>query len=87
MALPRGLKLAAEFVFPDPPYNVAIDGNVCGLGRVHEAILVTYGRLLCVGLVKFKSPAGCLASPPCGLWLLRPLLGSQAERDSSWLWT
>jgi ParB-like nuclease domain len=23
----------AEFVFTDPPYNVAIDGNVCGLGR------------------------------------------------------
>src|SRR5258708_755005 len=22
----------AEFVFTDPPYNVAIDGNVCGLG-------------------------------------------------------
>jgi len=26
----------AEFVFSDPPYNVAIDGNVCGLGRVHH---------------------------------------------------
>jgi 16S rRNA G966 N2-methylase RsmD len=27
----------AEFVFTDPPYNVAIDGNVCGLGRIrHE---------------------------------------------------
>src|SRR5262245_3954706 len=23
----------AEFVFTDPPYNVVIDGNVCGLGR------------------------------------------------------
>ena len=23
----------AEFVFTDPPYNVAIDGHVCGLGR------------------------------------------------------
>ena len=26
----------AEFVFTDPPYNVAIDGNVCGLGRVRH---------------------------------------------------
>src|SRR6266516_3059557 len=26
----------AEFVFTDPPYNVVIDGNVCGLGRVRH---------------------------------------------------
>ena len=26
----------AEFVFSDPPYNVAIDGHVCGLGRIHH---------------------------------------------------
>lgn len=26
----------AEFVFTDPPYNVSIDGNVCGLGRIHH---------------------------------------------------
>jgi DNA modification methylase len=26
-----------EFVFTDPPYNVRIDGNVCGLGKVHHA--------------------------------------------------
>jgi DNA modification methylase len=26
----------AEFIFADPPYNVAIDGNVCGLGRVRH---------------------------------------------------
>jgi DNA modification methylase len=26
----------AEFVFTDPPYNVAIDGHVCGLGRIHH---------------------------------------------------
>jgi DNA modification methylase len=26
----------AEFVFTDPPYNVAVDGHVCGLGRVHH---------------------------------------------------
>jgi DNA modification methylase len=26
----------AEFVFTDPPYNVAIEGNVCGLGSIHH---------------------------------------------------
>jgi DNA modification methylase len=26
----------ADFVFADPPYNVAIDGHVCGLGRIHH---------------------------------------------------
>jgi DNA modification methylase len=26
----------AEFVFTDPPSNVAIDGNVCGLGRIRH---------------------------------------------------
>jgi DNA modification methylase len=31
LAGPKG-----EFVFTDPPYNVAIDGHVCGLGRIHH---------------------------------------------------
>ena len=26
----------AEFVFTDPPYNVAIDGHVSGLGRIRH---------------------------------------------------
>jgi DNA modification methylase len=26
----------AEFVFTDPPYNVVIDGNVCGLGSIRH---------------------------------------------------
>jgi hypothetical protein len=26
-----------EFVFTDPPYNVPIDGHVCGLGRIRHA--------------------------------------------------
>jgi DNA modification methylase len=30
----RGAK--AQFVFTDPPYNVRIDGNVCGLGRIRH---------------------------------------------------
>jgi DNA modification methylase len=27
----------AEFVFTDTPYNVPIDGHVCGLGRIRHA--------------------------------------------------
>jgi DNA modification methylase len=27
---------SAEFVFTDPPYNVRIEGNVCGLGRIRH---------------------------------------------------
>jgi 16S rRNA G966 N2-methylase RsmD len=27
----------ADFVFTDPPYNVPIDGHVCGLGRIRHA--------------------------------------------------
>ena len=26
----------AEFVLTDPPYNVAIEGNICGLGHIHH---------------------------------------------------
>jgi hypothetical protein len=26
----------AEFVFTDPPYNVPVDGHVCGRGRIHH---------------------------------------------------
>ena len=33
-ALLQGEK--AQFVFTDPPYNVKIEGNVCGLGRIHH---------------------------------------------------
>jgi DNA modification methylase len=28
--------LAADLVFTDPPYNVKIDGNVCGKGAIHH---------------------------------------------------
>ena len=29
-------KAKAQFVFTDPPYNVPIDGHVCGLGRIRH---------------------------------------------------
>jgi DNA modification methylase len=36
----------AEFVFTDPPYNVPIDGNVCGLGRIrHRDFAMASGEM------------------------------------------
>ena len=36
----------AEFVFTDPPYNVPIDGHVCGLGRIrHKDFAMGCGEL------------------------------------------
>jgi DNA modification methylase len=36
----------AEFIFTDPPYNVAIDGHVCGLGRVrHREFAMACGEM------------------------------------------
>jgi DNA modification methylase len=36
----------AQMVFTDPPYNVAIDGHVCGLGRVkHDEFLMATGEM------------------------------------------
>lgn len=36
----------AEFVFTDPPYNVPIDGHVCGLGRIrHEDFAMGCGEM------------------------------------------
>jgi len=36
----------AQMVFTDPPYNVRIDGNVCGLGKVkHEEFVMASGEM------------------------------------------
>jgi DNA modification methylase len=36
----------AEFVFTDPPYNVPIDGHVCGLGRIrHRSFAMGCGEM------------------------------------------
>jgi DNA modification methylase len=36
----------AEFVFTDPPYNVAIDGHVCGLGHIrHRDFVMGSGEM------------------------------------------
>lgn len=43
-ALMQGAK--AEFVFTDPPYNLRIDGHVCGLGRVrHKDFAMACGEM------------------------------------------
>jgi hypothetical protein len=36
----------AEFIFTDPPYNVKIDGNVSGLGRIkHREFATAFGEM------------------------------------------
>jgi ParB-like nuclease family protein/DNA methylase len=43
-ALLEGAK--AQFVFTDPPYNVEIDGHVCGLGRIrHDNFAMGCGEM------------------------------------------
>lgn len=44
----------ADIVFTDPPYNVAIDGNVCGLGSVkHREFAFASGEMNRVQFVSF----------------------------------
>jgi len=47
----------ADMVFTDPPYNVAIDGNVCGLGSVqHREFAFACGEM---SEAEFTSFLGC----------------------------
>lgn len=47
----------ADMVFTDPPYNVAIDGNVCGLGSVqHREFAFACGEM---SEAEFASFLGC----------------------------
>lgn len=46
----------AAMVFTDPPYNVAIDGNVCGKGAVHHReFAMASGEMSAVEFVAFLS--------------------------------
>jgi DNA modification methylase len=46
----------ADLVFTDPPYNVAIDGNVCGLGSVkHREFAFASGEMSRVQFTTFLS--------------------------------
>ena len=53
----------ADIVFTDPPYNVAIDGNVCGLGSVkHREFAFASGEMNRAQFVAFlKSTLGNMA--------------------------
>lgn len=47
---------SADLVFTDPPYNVAIDGNVCGLGSVrHREFAFASGEMSRTQFVAFLS--------------------------------
>ena len=54
----------ADLVFTDPPYNVAIDGNVCGLGSVkHREFAFASGEMDRAQFVTFlKSTLGNMAA-------------------------
>lgn len=57
----------ADLLFVDPPYNVAIDGNVCGLGNVkHREFAFASGERM--------FPLRCIS---CGVWIhaFQPSIG------------
>lgn len=46
----------AQMIFTDPPYNVPIDGHVCGLGSVkHEDFAMAAGEMSAAEFTKFLS--------------------------------
>jgi DNA modification methylase len=48
----------AEFAFTDPPYNVPIDGHVCGLGRIrHRDFAMGCGEMSRDGFTSFLANA------------------------------
>jgi ParB-like chromosome segregation protein Spo0J len=48
---------AAQLVFTDPPYNVPISGNVCGLGQIqHTDFVMASGEMSEVEFVAFLGP-------------------------------
>tara|TARA_R110002110_G_scaffold52645_2_gene152932 strand:- start:1131 stop:2435 length:1305 start_codon:yes stop_codon:yes gene_type:complete len=55
---------AAQMVFTDPPYNVRIDGHVCGLGSVkHEEFAMASGEMSEAEFITFLNTAlGRMAS-------------------------
>lgn len=48
----------ADLVFTDPPYNVRIDGNVCGKGAIrHREFAMACGEMTEAEFVSFLSRA------------------------------
>src|SRR5258705_15764 len=83
----------AEFVFTDPPYNVKIDGNVSGLGRVkHREFAMASGEMsesqftaflssVYAALCKFSTDGSI--HPICMDWChLREMLASRDTNHS-----
>src|SRR5262245_4243626 len=57
-ALLEGAK--ADFVFTDPPYNVAIDGHVSGLGRIqHREFMMASGEMTEAEFTAFLETVYC----------------------------
>jgi DNA modification methylase len=51
----------AELVFTDPPYNVKIDGHVCGLGRIrHKDFAMGCGEMSAAEFTEFLKATFCL---------------------------
>ena len=56
----------ADLVFTDPPYNVAIDNNVCGKGFIrHREFAMASGEMSPVEFTAFLSQTLCLTASRC----------------------
>jgi DNA modification methylase len=56
----------ADLIFTDPPYNVAIDGNVCGLGGVkHREFAFASGEMSPEAFTQFLTTTLGLAAAAC----------------------
>ena len=56
----------ADLVFTDPPYNVAIDGNVCGKGSIrHREFAMASGEMSAPVFTAFLSQTLSLAASRC----------------------
>lgn len=57
---------AADMIFTDPPYNVRIDGNVCGLGSIkHREFVFASGEMNREEFTAFLTQALVAASTTC----------------------
>jgi DNA modification methylase len=56
----------ADLVFTDPPYNVPIDGHVCGLGRIrHREFAMGAGEMTKAGFTTFLAEALAAMADVC----------------------
>src|SRR6185312_1989762 len=57
-------KERAEFIFTDPPFNLPIDGHVCGLGRIrHREFAMGCGEMTSAQFTEFLQHSfACMAS-------------------------